>query len=137
MRTPYAAATLLFASLALVLAACGPTVNEVRMASAPPKPATCELDFLELEMKDVAPGGPLEILGHVMLSQHGVRDPLAPEYRAQVRPRACAMGGEAVGIMMTGIATPTALSAGGTTVSYTVVRKRPPPSAKASPPAKF
>lgn len=107
---------------------CGPSVGEARLVSAPAKPATCDLDFLQLEIQDMAPGAKYEILGHVVLSEYGVRDPLAPEYRAKVRPRACAMGGEAVAILMTGTAAPQAFSAGGTTIDYAIVRKRTAPA---------
>jgi hypothetical protein len=135
MRPATALASFLLGSL--VLGGCGPDVNEMRLVSAAAKGPNCELDFVNIEMKDVVPGGPLEILGHVMLSEEGVRDPLAREYRAKVRPRACAMGGEAVGVMMSHTATPTGFSAGATMIDYAVVRKRPAPSPKASGPTKF
>ena len=86
--------SLLIAWLGAAAFSCGPTVNEARLTSAPARPENCSLDFLKLDMKDVAPGGRYELLGHVVLSQEGVRDPLDPKYRAEVRPRACAMGGE-------------------------------------------
>jgi len=108
----------------LSLLACGPSVGEARLVSAPFKPATCDLDFLELKIEDVAPGGKYELLGHVMLRQEGMQDPLSPKYRAEVRPRACAMGGEAVGILLMGRSMPGAFSAGGTSIDYAVVRLR-------------
>jgi hypothetical protein len=121
--------------LLLAASACGPSVGEARMISVPARPDNCSLDFLKLDMHDVAPGGRYEILGHVVLSEQGVRDPLDPKYRAEVRPRACAMGGEGVAILMTGTATPTTFSAGGTTIDYAVVRKH---RAEApAPPQKF
>ncbi len=110
--------------LGLCLFACGPSVGEARLVSAPFKPPTCDLDFLELKIEDVAPGGKYELLGHVMLAQEGIRDPLNPKYRAQVRPRACAMGGEAVGILLMGRSMPGTFSAGGTSIDYAVVRLR-------------
>jgi hypothetical protein len=114
-------ATLVTANLTV---ACGPAVSEARLIAAPARPADCDLDFLRLSMNDVTPGAKYEVLGHVVLSQEGVQDPLQQEYRATVRPRACAMGGEGVAVMMTGTASPWALSAGGTTIDYLVVRKR-------------
>jgi hypothetical protein len=121
--------------LALAAPACGPSVGEARMNAAPARPENCSLDFLKLTINDVAPGGRYELLGHVVLSQTGVQDPLDPKYRAEVRPRACAMGGEGVAILMTGTATPTTFSAGGTTIDYAVVRKH---RAEApAPPQKF
>jgi hypothetical protein len=120
---------------ALAASACGPSVGEARLASAPARPDNCSLDFLKLQVSDVAPGGRYELLGHVVLSEQGVRDPLDPKYRAEVRPRACAMGGEGVAILMTGTSTPGAFSAGGTTIDYAVVRKH---RAEApAPPQKF
>jgi hypothetical protein len=110
---------------ALSWLACGPTVGQSRLVHAPAKPADCKLKFLELKVEDMSPqGGRWEVLGYVVLSQEGVRDPLAPSYRDQVRPRACAMGGEGVTVSQTATAEPWALSAGGTTISYAVVRKR-------------
>lgn len=121
--------------LALALAACGPSVSVTRLSAAPARARTCELEFRTFEMSEIAPGGPYEVLGHVALSQEGVQDPLKEEYRAEVRPRACELGGEAVGILGQATATPWALSAGGTAVDYVVVRKRP--AKKASAPTKF
>jgi hypothetical protein len=122
--------------LALLAAACGPNVSEMRLVAATPRAADCDLNFLQVTMADVAPGGKYEILGHVTLSEQGVQDPLKEEYRAVVRPRACAMGGEAVAILASGTATPWALSAGGTTIDYVVLRK-PQAQAKTALPAKF
>ena len=127
--------SLLFSVLALGALACGPSVGEAHLVSAAPKPASCDLDFLEVSIQEVSPGAKYEILGHVVLSQEGIRDPLAPAYRAKVRPRACAMGGEAVAILMTGTAAPTVLSTGGTTVDYAILRKRVEPARTA--PKKF
>jgi hypothetical protein len=133
-------APLLFSLVSVVCLAaggvgCGPSVGEARLVSAPARAASCELEFLQLEIQDMAPGGKYEILGHVVLSEEGIRDPLAPAYRDKVRPRACAMGGEAVAILMTGTAAPHALSAGGTTIDYAIVRRRTTPPR--STPKKF
>lgn len=117
------------------LAACGPSVAVTRLTAAPARARTCELEFRTFSMSEIAPGGPYEVLGHVTLSQEGVQDPLKEEYRAEVRPRACELGGEAVGILAQATATPWALSAGGTSVDYVVVRKRPAQASQA--PTKF
>jgi hypothetical protein len=112
-------------ALALLAAACGPSVGQARLAYAPPRPPDCKLKFLELDVADMSPqDGRWEVLGHVVLAQQGVRDPLAPAYRDQVRPRACAMGGEGVTVMATATSEPWALSAGGTSINYAVVRRR-------------
>jgi hypothetical protein len=104
--------------------ACGPTVSEARLIHAEPREPTCELDFLEVTPQDVSPEGKYELLGHVVLGQEGQRDPLDESYRAQVRPRACRMGGEAIAVLMTGSSEAWALSPGGTTIDYGVLRKR-------------
>lgn len=121
-------------ALALVLSAltaCGPNISEMRMVSAPPKPSTCELQFLALTINQVSPAAPeyeYEVLGHVMLFETGVQDPMQESYRAAVRPRACAMGGEAVAILQQ--STNTGSLGSGSAVDYAVVRKRPPPGSR-------
>jgi hypothetical protein len=109
--------------LAAVLLGCGPSVSEVRMVNYPPREQDCSLEFVRVDMKELSDGaGPWELIGHVILSQEGTRDPFAEEYRAVVRPRACAMGGEAVAIVTTGTAE--GVMTTGTTISYGVLRKR-------------
>jgi hypothetical protein len=124
-----------FSFAALALLACGPSVSEVQMIAAPPRDANCELEFLQLKMDDVspaAPGAKYEILGHVVLQETGVQDPLAPEYRQKVRPRACHMGGEGVAIMMAAVGEG-AFGGHGTSIDYAIVRKRQSPAASAAP----
>lgn len=116
-----------------LIGGCGPTVSEMRLASGTPRAANCELEFRRFEMTDLAPGSTWEVLGHVALGDTGVQDPLKEEYRAEVRPRACAMGGEAVGILMSATSTPMAFAPGGTGVDYVVVRKRTAPTASVRP----
>lgn len=126
---------LLFGSLAL-LAGCGPHVSEMRMASAPPRPENCDLQFLQLKIEELAPMiGTYEHLGSVMLFETGVQDPFQQKYRDIVRPRACAMGGEGVTIMNQAT-NQGALGMSGSAVNYAVVRKRQAPGA-AAPPQKF
>jgi hypothetical protein len=69
------------------------------MVAAPPRPENCDLQFLELTLEQTLPMSPAyeyEVLGHIVLGETGVQDPLQEKYRAIVRPRACSMGGEAV-----------------------------------------
>jgi hypothetical protein len=120
-------------ALSLICLACGPGIGEMRMAYAPPRPPDCDLDFLQFDMRDLAPGARYELLGHITLRQEGTQDPLQPQYRDIVRPRACDMGGEAVGILGSAVAAPTPVTMGGTAVDYVVVRKRPPPGAPTKP----
>lgn len=103
---------------------CGPSVSEARLTMAPPRPSDCKLAFLQLQMTDLAPGGAWEILGHVTMSERGEQDPLSPEYREEVRPRACRMGGDGVGILLAATSEGSALSRGATMVDYVVVRHR-------------
>lgn len=117
----------------IAIAGCGPSVSEVRLGAASPRAPGCDLDFIQFEIRELAPGGTYEVLGHVTLSQGGVQDPLQPQYREIVRPRACAMGGEAVGVLASGAASPWALSMGGTATDYVVLRRRPAAGAKAAP----
>jgi hypothetical protein len=123
--------------LGLGLTACGPHIAEVRMASAPPKPESCELEFLQLKVEDMSPMvGTYEVLGSVMLFERGVQDPFQQKYKDIVHPRACAMGGEGVTIM-TQASGQGAFGAQGSAVNYGVVRKRPPPGSAPPPPTKF
>ncbi|MFT3774870.1 MAG: hypothetical protein QM820_56705 [Minicystis sp.] len=126
MRKP-----LLFALFALV-AGCGPNVMEMRMAAAPPRPDNCELQFLQLKVEDLAPMvGTYEQLGSVVLMERGVQDPFQDKYKAIVRPRACAMGGEGVTILQQ--ATTQSMMGGGSAVNYAVVRKRQAPGTPSAP----
>jgi hypothetical protein len=119
-----------------LLAGCGPNVMETRMASAPPRPEGCELQFLQLKIEDLAPMiGTYDLLGNVTLFERGVQDPFQQKYKDIVRPRACAMGGEGVTILNQ--ATTMSMMGGGSSVVYAVVRKRPAPGAAPPPPQKF
>lgn len=122
-------------SAALLFAACGPSVTEMRLVTAPPKAADCSLEFLQLTINQVSPAAPeytYEILGHVVLQETGVQDPMQEKYREIIRPRACAMGGEAVAILQQ--ATSSTAFGSGSGVDYAVVRKK---TSGAAPPAKF
>jgi hypothetical protein len=127
--------TLLVLSLLALGVGCGPSISEVRMIAAPPREPTCELEFLNLTIEQLSPAGTHEILGDVVLAQSGIQDPYQPKYRDIVRPRACAMGGEAVTIL--NAATSSSAMGSGSTTVYAIVRKRAAPSAVPAPPAKF
>jgi hypothetical protein len=109
--------------LALVLAGCGPNVTEARTVNAPARDENCSLEFIKANMTELSSGtGEWELLGQIVLQEEGIQDPFAERYRAIVRPRACAMGGEAVAIVMT--ATSEGLTTSGSATSYGVLRKR-------------
>lgn len=128
--------SLCLSAVATILCACGPSVTEMRMVSAPPKPVDCSLEFLQLTINQVSPMAPeyaYEVVGHVVLHETGVQDPLQDRYREIVRPRACSMGGEAVAILQQ--ATSATAFGSGSGVDYAVVRKKPTGGAPA--PTKF
>src|SRR5262245_12676683 len=84
-----------------VLLGCGPKVTEMRTASYPPREEDCSLEFVKVEMADVSSkDGTWEMIGQIVLQGLGEQDPFSEEARAIVRPRACAMGGDAVGIVL-------------------------------------
>lgn len=117
-----------FGTLSFGLAAgCAPGVSEVRTVHLPPKPATCELDYVAVAWADLV-GGHWQMLGTLSISDIGVKDALAPVYRKTLRPRACAMGGEAIALMLgteeTGDIGPKRSSK-----TYVVLRRSAPPSA--------
>ena len=114
---------------------CGPAISEMRLIAAPAREPACSLEFLSLTMEQVSPGGTHEIVGHVVLSETGVQDPFQPKYRDIVRPRACAMGGEAVTVLNS--VTSSSGMGSGSTTDYAIVRKRGAPSAAPALPPKF
>lgn len=105
-----------------VLAGCGPSVGEARMASYPPRAEDCTLEFVKGDMQLVSPGGPWELIGHVIVGEHGSADVLSDEHREIVRPRACKMGGEAIMIAVS--ATNPGVAVDGSSTMYGVLRKR-------------
>jgi hypothetical protein len=111
-----------------ILVGCGPKVTEVRTASYPPREENCSLEFVKVDMADVSSkDGTWEMIGQIVLQGLGEQDPFAEEARAIVRPRACAMGGDAVGLVLH--ATNQGALSSGTAISYGVLKKRggPPP----------
>jgi hypothetical protein len=109
----------------------GPSVNETRMAMYPPNPEHCHLDVVNgVTSPNVAmmPNSPYELIGMVGLGETGIVDPFSPEYVAIVQPRACAMGGDAVGLMASSVSSAGPMSSTGT--AYAVLRKR---NAQAAP----
>lgn len=101
----------------------------MRTVNAPARDANCSLEFIKANMTELSSGtGQWELLGQIVLQEEGVQDPFAERYRAIVRPRACAMGGEAVAIVMS--ATSEGLTTSGSATSYGVLRKRTDQSPK-------
>jgi hypothetical protein len=101
-------------------------VSEVRTASYPPREENCALEFVKVDMADVSSkDGTWERIGQIVLQGLGEQDPFAEEARAIVRPRACAMGGDAVGIVLH--ATSHGVISSGTAINYGVLKKRGAP----------
>jgi|SRR5580704_12639281 hypothetical protein len=140
-------------ALLVLVAGCGPSLVESVRLSAPPRPADCPLDFLQLKteeymMPDVRamaapalsnlmpPPSAYELVGTISLGESGVQNPFEQRYKDLVHPRACNMGGDGVTIMMQSQSSIGMFGAGGTAITYAVVRKRVAPGA-APPPTKF
>jgi hypothetical protein len=140
------------ALLALVTG-CGPSLVESIRISAPPRPADCQLEFLQLKVEEfmipdmramAAPAlsglmpkpSTYELVGTISLGDAGVQNPFEQRYKDLVRPRACNMGGEGVTIMAQSTAQGSLGAFGSTAITYAIVRKRLPPGAT-PPPTKF
>lgn len=124
-----------FALVSVVVAstACGTMVSETRMAQYPSRGEDCSLEFVQTTVADLAPGSTWEVVGYVVVSETGVADPFAEKYRALVRPRACAMGGEAVTIMQSGTGSGMA-GTQASSVNYAVIKR---PATEAAAPTAF
>lgn len=111
---------------ALLLAACGPKalITETRMATAPAREPGCALEFVAIDITDVAFGRTWEVLGYVGLADRGVQDPASEENRRLVRPRACAMGGTTLALAASGAATDR-FGQTGSGLTFMVLRPRP------------
>jgi hypothetical protein len=121
----------------LLLASCGPQISETRTVSYPAREASCSLEFVQIDNMTaytLYTDGKWQVIGQIILSEGGIADPFSERYRAIVRPRACAMGGEAVAILVAGT-NQTVVSSGSMT-SYAVLH-HPPPPGQAAPPKTF
>ena len=101
MLKPIAAS--MFGLFALV--GCAPQASDARMGTPrPPREAQCELTVIDA--MDTANFTKYEQVGIVRVSnaERG-KGPLDPEMRALVRPRACALGGDAISVLASGDAT--------------------------------
>src|SRR3954468_2874322 len=111
--------------LLAVLAACGPkaAISESRVAYAPSLAENCPLDLVEVDITAVQFNQQWEVLGYVTLFDTKLQDPAAPENRALVRPRACAMGGRQVAVAMSSANT-NRVGQQGSGVVYMVLRPK-------------
>lgn len=111
----------------LVCVACGPSIMEQRVTYAPPREAGCKLAQVNTSMNDFAPGGRYEVIGNIVLAEGGRHDPFEPAYMDELRPRACAMGGDAITVMQAAMSTSGLRS--GSSVQYAVLRDKGEPPA--------
>lgn len=115
-------AVLVAALFATSLVGCGPVVSESRTTAYPGREESCKLEFVKLDNATLSGGGEWEVIGQVAIGGLGSADPFSEKSRAIVRPRACRMGGEAVGIFQV-TNTETFVNTGSTT-TYAVLRHR-------------
>lgn len=111
--------SIVFPSALLVLvcaAGCTPTVMETRLAHHPAKPAGCPIAVLP----DSSGASDYETIGNVSLViESGSREPLGKSNLAEVQPRACKMGGDAIAVLQS------ATNDGGAVITYQVFRRAP------------
>lgn len=92
------------------------------MIVAPAHPPDCPLAFVQADISNPDFNVAWDVMGYVTLSDTGVLDPLAEDNRRMVRPRACAMGGTAIGVAIAS-ANQTAMGTGSGIV-YIVLRPK-------------
>jgi hypothetical protein len=118
-------------ALASLVAGCAPEVQDLRMGVARPgRPPTCDLDVVTADATMLSK---YEQVGVIQLSNAPGDDPLSAEARDQVRPRACALGGDAISVMASGNVGSRVGIHVGTFRSYVVWAKK----SRASSPQKF
>ena len=93
------------------------------MTFAPARAANCDLQLVQADGTSVDFNQRWDLLGYVSLQNNGLLDPAAPENRALVRPRACAMGGMAVAVAMSSSAQ-NVFGARGSALVYMVLRPK-------------
>jgi hypothetical protein len=128
-RVPLVVATFALATFAGAVA-CTPTVQGMRMGATRPRRAPdCSLDIVS--PTDFATIQKYEQVGVVVLSnEEAGTDPMSPQARAIVRPRACALGGDAISLMGSGnVRNPTSPLPTTAFGSYVVWAKRAAPGA--------
>ena len=117
------------ATLVIALAGCAETqVTETQLVYAPARARTCELQFLS-----GTDGVAWEMLGYVVLADHGLEDPSAPANLAAIRAMACELGGTAVTVMTSYVQTTSDGDREGSSIEYLVLRPKPAPR----PPIRF
>lgn len=84
----------------MCLSACAPNVSVGRFAHRPARTNGCKLDFIRDNVQSITLQNKLQMIGTVTIQDDGIVDPLAPKYRDIVRPQACALGGTAVGLLV-------------------------------------
>ena len=100
MRNLYFATAAALSLLAVV--GCTPQVSDARMGtSRPAKDPNCDLTVIDA--MDTSNFAKYEQVGIVRVSnEEAGTDPMDPKVRAIVRPRACALGGDAISVLASG-----------------------------------
>ena len=106
--------------MSFMLCACGSSIEDYCIIPAPPKSPQCEIEFVVVGRDDVTPEGPYEVLGHVVVIESKIEEPFTAARQSKVRPRACAMGGEAVALEAMG----TGVLGTSSKIKYSVLRRR-------------
>jgi hypothetical protein len=96
MRLRRAAAVAVL-GVSLATPACGPVVSEVRSTAAPPKAASCTLEYLKVQPS----GQSWELIGQLVVQDENASAAFSTERRALLQPRACRMGGDALAVLAT------------------------------------
>jgi hypothetical protein len=93
---------LLAISFLLVLSACGPETSDTRIGT-PRAPREAQCDLKVINGNDTSNFAKFEQVGVVQLANAPAGTaPFDPKVRDMVRPRACALGGEAISVLGSG-----------------------------------
>ena len=93
----------LFPLALLMIAACGPTIAESRLAFYRSRGEECDLGFIQPNGSGKPLGDKWVVIGYVSVDGVGKGDPLTSKNRELVRGRICQMGGTAVAVAVPGM----------------------------------
>lgn len=120
--------------VAIGLTGCAEMVSVNRMISAPARPADCDLELVQADMKELSPMGTTwDMLGIVSVSAGRELDPASDKAKSMIRPKACGLGGTAVALMQSMSASNNMSFGSSNTIQFAVLR----PKQAAQAPTKF
>jgi hypothetical protein len=93
----------LFSLALLLIAGCGPTISESRLAFYRSRGDDCDLGFIQPSGSSKPLGDKWVVIGYVSVDGVGKGDPLTSKNRELVRGRICQMGGTAVAVAVPGM----------------------------------